>query len=284
MAQSEEPGLRRFKNWLLYETEPRDLFGYSVFRPKVVRAGLSILLILSVWEITSMFYPPSFLPGPTLVAQRISEIMVTGVFWTSMAATFRRVLVGFAGAILAAVPIGILMGTHRFAEDFFEVEVIVGVTIPGLMWAMISIMLLGIRELAAYFAVAIIVLPILAINLWEGMKDIDNDLNQMAIVFETSRTDRVKDVVVPQLLPYIFASARFGLGLCWKVVVVIEMLGFSSGVGYQVTQSFQMFDMPGVLAWTLSFTMVMLVLEYGVLNHLEERWMGWRPDVEVWRR
>lgn len=284
MAQREVPGFRRVKNWLLYATESEGLLGYNVFRPKVVRAGLSVGAILVVWQVTSLFYPPSFLPGPALVAQRITEIMVTGEFWTSMAATFRRVLVGFFGAILVAVPMGILMGTHRFAEDFFEVEVIVGVTIPGLMWAMISIMLLGIRELAAYFAVAIIVLPILAINLWEGMKDIDNDLNEMAIVFETSRVDRVTDVIIPQLLPYIFASARFGLGLCWKVVVVIEMLGFSSGVGYKVTQSFQLFDMPGVLAWTLSFTIVMLALEYGVLNHLEERWMGWRPDVEVWRR
>lgn len=271
-------------DWLLYETEGERLFGISVLRPKVVRASLSVLTIIVVWHVASLFNPPSYLPGPVTVFEYMAEIMVTGVFWTSMVTTFRRVLVGFFAAILIAVPMGIFMGSFRFAEDFFEVEVIVGVTIPGLMWAMISIMLLGIRELAAYFAVAIIVLPILAINLWEGMKDIDNDLNEMAIVFETSRRDRVTEVIVPQLLPYIFASARFGLGLCWKVVVVIEMLGFSSGVGYKVTQSFQLFDMPGVLAWTLSFTIVMLVLEYGVLNHLEERWMGWRPEVDVWRR
>lgn len=284
MARREETGLRRFKQWLLYETGSTDIFGYSIFKPKVVRAGLSVLSILLVWKFASLFNPPSYLPGPLLVAERIAEIVVTGVFWSSMVTTFRRVLVGFLVAILIAIPVGILMGTHRFAEDFFEVEAVVGVTIPGLMWAMIAIMLLGIREMAAYFAVAIIVLPILTINLWEGMKSIDNDLNEMAIVFETSRYSRIKDVIVPQLFPYIFASTRFGLGLCWKVVVVIEMLGFSSGVGYKVTQSFQLFDMPGVLAWTFSFTVVMLVIEYGILNYLEERWMGWRPDVEVWSR
>jgi NitT/TauT family transport system permease protein len=201
-----------------------------------------------------------------------------------MVATFRRVTVGFIFAILIAIPTGIAMGTNDFLEDFFEVETVVGVTIPGLMWGMLSIMFFGIQELAVYFAVTVIVTPMLTINLWEGMKNIDAELIDMAVAFESSTTSRVKDVILPQLLPYIFASARYGLGLAWKVVVIIELLGFSSGIGYKVNQAYQMFQVRNVLAWTILFTMIMLVLEYGVLNYLEDRWLGWRPETEVWRR
>lgn len=251
---------------------------------KPVTAGLSALTILVVWQALSFFYPPSYLPGPRIVAQEIVRILASGEFLTHMLDTFRRVIVGFLIAIFLAVPAGIAMGSNQFAEDFLEVETMVGITIPGLMWGMLAIMFFGIQEIGAYFAVAIIVAPMLTINLWEGMKSVDKNLVEMAVVFKTNTSRRIKDVIIPQLLPYIFASTRFGLGLAWKVVVVIELLGFSSGVGYKVTQSYQKFNTSGVLAWTITFTLVMLIIEYGVLNHLEERLLGWRPEVEVWRR
>lgn len=288
MSQTESSSIQdlisRLGRVLSFGWASGSLFGLKVLSPKSARAGLSFLFVLIVWYVASLFNPPSYLPGPHIVAQEVGKILSSGIFIDHMVATLRRVLVGFTGAMLMAAPIGIAMGSNSFAEDFFEVEVIVGVTIPGLIWAMLSIMLFGIQEIGAYFAVGIIVFPMLAINLWEGMKDIDNDLNQMARVFNSTPQSRLFDVVLPQMLPYLFASARFGLGIAWKVVVVIEMLGFSSGVGYKLTQAYQLFNIKGVLAWAVTFTLLMLVIEYGILNYLEKRWLGWRPEVDVWKR
>src|SRR4029434_1651659 len=89
---------------------------------------------------------------------------------------------------------------------------------------------------------------------------------------------------MPQLVPNIFAATRYGLGLAWKVVVVVEMFGTSNGAGYQVMKSYQVFNMEGVIAWTVTFVIAMIVIEYGIINLAERRLTAWRPKLDVWRR
>ena len=88
-------------------------------------------------------------------------------------------------------------------------------------------------------------------------------------------------VVIPQVLPYMMAAARFGLGVVWKVTVLVELLGRSDGVGYMLNYSFQMFKMADVFAWTLFFSVVMLVIEMAVLKPLENRLFRWRPEIRA---
>jgi len=73
------------------------------------------------------------------------------------------------------------------------------------------------------------------------------------------------------------AALRFGLALSWKTVVIAETFGATSGVGYKIIEARELLSMKGVLAWTLSFTLVMFVLEFGVLKLLEARLTAWRP-------
>jgi NitT/TauT family transport system permease protein len=72
------------------------------------------------------------------------------------------------------------------------------------------------------------------------------------------------------------ASARNGLAIIWKLVLVVEFLGRSTGVGFQIHLKFQLFDITGVLAYALTFVVVMLAVDYGVLQPLERRAMRWR--------
>jgi NitT/TauT family transport system permease protein len=87
--------------------------------------------------------------------------------------------------------------------------------------------------------------------------------------------------VVPQLLPYIMAAARYGLGIIWKITVLVELLGLSSGVGYMLHYWFQLNNMAQVFAWTVFFTIVMLFLELGVLKRVERHLFAWRPEARV---
>ena len=152
------------------------------------------------------------------------------------------------------------------------------------MWALISVMLFGINEMASYFAVAVTIFPMLVINIWAGVKALDKELMDMSHVFRFSPWMKISEVIIPQLVPNIFAATRYGLGLAWKVVVVVEMFGTSNGVGYQVMKAYQVFNMEGVIAWTLTFVGAMIVIEYGIINLLEVRLTAWRPKLEVWRR
>jgi NitT/TauT family transport system permease protein len=244
----------------------------------------SICALLLVWWLLSLVYPPTLVPKPWETLAEVGELLGRGQFFFEMGATLRRVLVGFALAMAASVPLGILMGTSRSLESFFEPPVILGLTMPGLIWAVLMIMFFGLNESSAYAAVAVTILPMLTIGIWQGTKSIDKDLIDMSRAFRASTYSRVVDVILPQLLSHLLAAVRYGLGLAWKVVVVVEMFGFSNGVGYQVVRGFNVFSMKSVLAWAITFLIVMIVIEFGIIGSLERAVTRWRPRVEAWRR
>lgn len=246
------------------------------------RAGLWLLSVGSVvilWTVIAAFFPPSLLPPPGVVARRLAQLIVAGDFWFHLGPTLRRVVTGFGAAFLASVAAGIVMGARPLAERVLQPYVLVGLTIPGLCWAVLAVMWFGITELAPLFAIFAVVLPMLTLNMWQGTKSLDRDLIEMARVFRASRRSLLRDVVLPQLLPFCLAGARLGFALGWKVVVLSEMFGLSNGVGYMINRSFSAYAMDDVLAWTAGFTIVMFLLEYGVMLPLERRLVRWRPVV-----
>jgi NitT/TauT family transport system permease protein len=248
-----------------------------------LRAG-SILAMIAIWWILTFFFPPSLIPLPSATFSEVFSIVSTGQFFSEMGATLRRVGVGFGIAMFFAIPLGIFMGTVKSLESFFEPPVILGLTMPGLVWAVMAIMFFGLNETSAYAAVAVTIMPMLAISLWQGTKSIDKDLIDMSTAFHASPWSKIVDVILPQLISHILAAIRYGLGLAWKVVVVVEMFGFSNGVGYQVVRGFNVFSMKQVLAWAITFLIVMIVIEFGIIGWLESKVTRWRPRIEAWRR
>ena len=242
---------------------------------------LFVVSFFLVWQVSAMTVVAGLLPTPFETYEAMVEIVNSGLFIDSMLNTIRRVAIPFVAAWGASVVIGVAMGIDDRAEKYFDVAVILGLTIPGLAWAVISIMFFGLSQFTAYFAVFITILPMITINFWEGVKDIDMQLTEMGEVFNFSRLRNIRHVLLPQLYPYMFSAGRFGLGLAWKVVVLVEFLGMGNGVGYQIGLEFSNFDMAAVLAWTGLFTLVMLVIEYGGFKYLERRYLAWRPEVGI---
>lgn len=253
-------------------------------RQTLVLRVASVLAMIAIWWLLTFFFPPSLIPPPSATFAEVLSIMGSGQFFSEMGATLRRVGIGFAIAMLIAVPLGILMGTIKTLESFFESPVILGLTMPGLVWAVMAIMFFGLSEASAYAAVAITIMPMLAISLWQGTKSIDQDLLDMSTAFHAGVWSKIVDVILPQLISHILAAVRYGLGLAWKVVVVVEMFGFSNGVGYQVVRGFNVFSMKQVLAWAITFLVVMIIIEFGLIGGLESRVTRWRPRVQAWRR
>ncbi len=83
-------------------------------------------------------------------------------------------------------------------------------------------------------------------------------------------------MVLPQLAPFFAASARTGLALTWKIVLVVELLGRSNGVGFELQTAFQLFDVATVLAYALAFTLVVQIIEVGLIQPWERHANRWR--------
>jgi NitT/TauT family transport system permease protein len=240
---------------------------------------LGVLVLLAIWHVVSAFYPPAFLPGPSVTLERLAGLVATGEFARHAGPTLLRVFLGFGLALLVGTAVGIAMGARKTLESFFEPYILVGLTVPGLAWAILALMWFGVSEVAPMFAISAVVTPMLAVNMWQGTQAIDRELLEMAHAFRISRLMVVREIVLPQLLPFLLAGSRFGLSLGWKVVVLSEMFGLTSGIGYMINRSFSLYSMRDVLAWTIGFTFLMGIFEYGLLRPVERALLRWRPAI-----
>ena len=145
------------------------------------------------------------------------------------------------------------------------------------MVIVLSYIWIGITETAAIIAVALNKIPNVTVTIREGARSMDPAYLEMASVYRFSRWSRYRDVILPQLQPYLAASARSGISLIWKIVLVVELLGRSNGVGFQIHLYFQLFDVRAILGYTLTFVAVMLCVEFLALQPLEARARRWRP-------
>ena len=86
----------------------------------------------------------------------------------------------------------------------------------------------------------------------------------------------IKRIILPQLFPYIISAARSGLALIWKIVLVVELLGRSNGVGFKINEFFSMFDTTSILAYTLTFVAFVMAIEWFGIKPLERKLTEWR--------
>ncbi|MGH3343191.1 MAG: ABC transporter permease [Carbonactinosporaceae bacterium] len=242
--------------------------------------AVSLAVLLTVWQLFSMTQGDLLMPGPLEVAQKLGDVLRQEDFFFHMQKTLTRVLVGLGISLVVALAAGVPMGLFRPVERFLETYVLLGLTIPGLAWALIAVMIVGISDWAAILAIVVTTAPMIVLNMWHGTKSIDTGVLQMANAFGAGRWLAVRHVVLPQLLPFLLAGTRLGLALAWKIVVLSEMFGLSNGIGYQLNTNFTRYSLSGVLAWTLAFTIVMAGIEFLVLQPLERRMTRWRPSVQ----
>lgn len=243
--------------------------------------ALAAASVLLAWWLISVTVANGVVPGPVATAERLWHIIRHEAFVSSVLLTLGRVGAGMLITVTLAVFIGIAMGRSRWFERFMDTFILIGRTIPGLVWALVAVMVVGLNNRAPVLAVVLTATPLVVLQIWEASKALDRELFDMAKVFGVGRFDRLRHILLPALVPSIVAGTKLGLTLAWQVAVLAELFGLGTGVGYQIHENFSNFDIAGVLAWTISFSVIMAFLEYGVIGAVQARLVRWRPKAGV---
>ncbi|HSK06835.1 MAG TPA: ABC transporter permease subunit, partial [Acidimicrobiia bacterium] len=227
------------------------------------------------WAASALVGSEARLPSPPRVLEEIRGILAED-FWNQFWASIVRVFAGFVAAIVIGTPLGFLMGRSRYWGNFLQAPVVVAGSIPGLTYAVLAFVIFGISFWGPVMAVGLISMPYVAINVAEGVHGVNKGLVDMSRAYGRSERQVFKHVVVPSVLPFIFAGVRLSFSLAWKVGTLTEVFGSSKGIGFQIRRNFQLFNMPAVIAWVLLFCLFMLLLERLVLVRMERRLFRWR--------
>jgi NitT/TauT family transport system permease protein len=248
----------------------------NVWAGRLVWSLGSLLFFLIVWDLSAYLIDHRHFPRPWQVWQTLIEQIRTGDLLFHVGMTLARVVVSFVVAMLIGGALGLALGRSKTADKLFDSWLIFFLNLPALVIIILCYVWFGLTELAAILAVSINKIPNVAVTVREGARSLSRDLNEMALAYRFGWWKTLRNVTLPQLAPFFAAAARSGLSLVWKIVLVVELLGRSNGVGFQLHTAFQLFDVSMILAYAVAFILVVQVIEFGILQPIEARVNRWR--------
>lgn len=240
--------------------------------------ALSLTLLVLGWAAIAAVLQSRYLPSPAEVARLFLVELISGDLLRNVAITLARVAAAALIAFLIGTAVGIFLGRHRDADRFFDSWLIFFLNVPALITIVLCYLWIGLDEAAAITAVALNKIPNVAVTLREGARAVDPQYDEMANVFRFDRLKRLRHVLLPQLEPYLAAAARSGLALIWKIVLVVELIGRSSGVGFEIELNFQNFEIGKIFVYALAFMAVIQAIDLAVLQPWERRATRWRRE------
>ena len=239
--------------------------------------ALSMLLLGALWIIAAtQTADSSVLPQPWELIAPFARGVASGELPYHLGWTLMRVITSFALAMSLGIALGLAMGRYPAVNRWLDAWLVIFLNLPALVLIVLCYLWIGLTETAAIAAVTLNKIPNVATVIREGARSLDPGLSDMAHAYRLPWLRRMRHVVLPQLMPFITASARSGVAVIWKIVLVVEFLGRSNGVGFQIHLYFQLFDVTMVLVYAFSFIAVMLAVEWLVLQPMERRAARWR--------
>ncbi len=237
---------------------------------------LPLVGILVLWYIGGLFYEVYVLPDPFETLGALSSLVRAGIFGATLAATFYHVLSSFALSAVVGVALGILMGRVRLAELSLKNLMPVLQTVPGLVLVTVAIIIFKFTDSGIIFVGFVFGLPNMVIGVWQGAKNVDANLIEMARVYGHQERSIMRRVILPSVLPDVISAMRVTMGILWHVVLFAEFIMGQSGFGRQIANSLAMFEYPDIFAWGLAVVVIMVLLEYGFFRPIEWRLMAWK--------
>jgi NitT/TauT family transport system permease protein len=240
-------------------------------------SAASVALLGVIWAAAAWVTADrTLLPYPSEVAGIFWAELSAGEIWFHLSATLLRVIAAFVLAMSIGCVLGIFAGRKPAFNAWADPWIIIFLNLPALVTIVLCYLWIGLNEVAAIIAVAANKIPMITVMMREGARALNPALADMAQAFQMPRFQAWRHVIVPQLAPHFAASARSGLALIWKIVLVVEFLGRSNGIGFQIHLYFQLFEVGHILAYAFSFIGVMLLVEYLLVQPWEKSASKWR--------
>jgi NitT/TauT family transport system permease protein len=227
---------------------------------------------IALWWAYSQVVPAYQLPGPAAVAQRMlafaTEPTLALQLGISLAHVGTAVALAFAIGALLALSAHLLPVT-RLLIDFRATPFLNAFS--GIGWLFLGILWLGIDSRTVVFAVTMILIPFATINLRAGLAELDAELMELGRCLTRARGRRLARLMVPMLVPYMFAALRISFGVAWKVTLTAELFGGNAGVGYLLNVARQEFDTETIFAVILFIMLFVASTEVFLFRPLQRR-------------
>lgn len=240
---------------------------------------LPVLIILT-WYIGSDcgFLNTAILPSPQMVGESFERMTADGSLWEHIAASFSRVLRGFAIGAAVGTVLGLLIGLYFRLNQLFAALIGILRPIPPIAMIPLFIMWLGIDEESKIALVTVGAFWPVLLNTIAGVQSTDPKLIEVAQIFGKSKLSVLKDIIIPSTIPSLFTGLRLSISTAWSCVVAAEMIAADKGVGYLIMFARQMSRPAELFVGIISIGVIGLVIDI-LFQLLQKKAVYWNKTI-----
>jgi NitT/TauT family transport system permease protein len=228
-----------------------------------------------VWQVlwAAAFWPEFKLPAPAAVWSQIWELVTTGqildLFWVSV----HRAVIGFAVALLIAVPLGLAIANVTLIRRGIGPLVSGLQSLPSVAWVPAAILWFGLNDRAIYWVVLMGAVPSIANGLVSGLDQVPPILPRVGKALGASRLGGIRYILLPAALPGFLGGLKQGWAFSWRSLMAAELIATSpelgEGLGQYLQNGMSLSDISLVFAGVLLIFVVGVGIELLVFRPLE---------------
>ncbi len=241
---------------------------------------IGLIIFLLIWATSGyiLFRQPDlaqfdgFLPIPT--SKAFIRLLYDPSFWNSVIASLRRITVGIGTAFVIGMPCGLLIGYFRRLQVASYTPIQFIRMISPLSWMPIALLLFRTFESAIYFLITMATVWPIILNTNLGVARVNPQWVEMAKIQGAKSHQIILQIILPASIPYILTSLRLALGVAWIVLVPVEFLGVSSGLGYIINDARDTMEYDRLMAIVIAIGIIGFILDGSIqlIRHLF-RWI-----------
>lgn len=200
--------------------------------------------------------------APENIPSAFAALFSRGVLLSDIGVSLWRLLAGLLIAGVIGIPLGLAIGFWRGVDQFSAPLVQFLRMVSPLSWAPIAVALFGVGSSPVIFLVAMAAVWPITLNTVSGVRALDRQHLQVAQTLGATPFETLRTVVVPSIKPYVLSGIRLALGIAWVIIVPAEMLGVSSGLGYEILNARDRLAYDEMLAVILVIGALGMVLDW----------------------
>jgi len=231
----------------------------------------AVAVWLLVWQLAAMAVGREILlPSPLRVLTRLGELVVQGETWLAILHSLARIGGGFLLGLVTATLLALCASRFRAVRELMSPLMLAIKSVPVASFVILALVWVSSKNLAVLI-VFLMVLPVMYLNVLDGVDRLDRRLSEMARVFRVPALRRALRVNLPQVMPGFLTGCRLALGLCWKAGAAAEVIGMPRGsIGEKLQQAKVYLDTPDLFAWTVVILLISREFEQVMLWVLDE--------------
>lgn len=246
--------------------------------PKSLGRLIGIVLFFGVWEAAALigWLQPQDLAAPSVVFTTGAHMLANGQLESAVWASLQRVLWGLVIGVPAGVLLAVAAGLTRSGENLIDGNIQMLRFVPIIGLESLFILWLGVGETAKVAPIALGVMFPMYIQIFNAIRGLDPGYDELAAVVGLTRAQRIRRIVLPGVVPAFFMGLRFAVAIAWLLLVFVEQINATNGLGYLMIQAETFFQSSIIVVVLITYALLGIISEV-VVRLVERRFLRWQP-------